>query len=476
MNIFKGIKDITNVQAMRTRLQFQKGRHERLETQVKKLQALVKNNLLSLTEAKSSYVGNKYTSYSGAVEEINNKYVGTADWGVLQAGSIIDLRAAFIIGEGLEVVEVEEGAEAEVEWTKRFLEYNDLDQEIVQEFAKEAEIEGKIALKLAHDKVKVDDKDVDMITVRFISWTDKKYKVETDPQDYTKYTKLTWKPKDKDKNETLNEKEFVYKKFGGRISKPNEAAPKIMKCLTQVENLDKALRDWREIDRLFASPIPHIEVENAETAKKVKAEVAKVNWKIKKMFVHTGKLGFASPDIKGIESLEKEITTLAKMISGTTGIPVHFLGFPDLMSNRSTSENLMELVSGSTLKERETWIGAYDEVIAKGMEMTNALNAQYSELRKLDPKKVKVTIPIITKEQYEHIEKIYLPAAIAGKISDEAFQEKLPGFDMEAEQKRKEDKEKSEFERVMKENEDLKTDLASKEIFGDGGGTNAVSE
>jgi len=472
MNIIKGIKNIANVQAMRTRLRFQKGRHEKLETQVKKLQALVKNDLLSLTSAQATYKGNKYTSYSSAVEEINNKYVGTADWGVLQTGSIVDLRAAFIIGEGIEVVPVTEGAKAEIEWVKRFLEHNDLDQEMVQEFAKEAEIEGKIALKLvAPDMVKIDDEEVNTITVRFISWTDKKYKVETDPQDYTKYTKLTWKPKNKDKNETLNEGEFVYKKFGGRISKPNEAAPKIMKCLTQVENLDKALRDWREIDRLFASPIPHIEVENAEVAKKVKAEIAKVNWKIKKMFVHTGKLAFASPDIQGIDSLEREITTLAKMISGTTGIPVHFLGFPDLMSNRSTSENLMELVSGSTLKERETWIGAYDEVIAKGMEMTNMLvNQGMSKDRRLDPKKVKVTIPIITKEHYEHIEKIYLPAAIAGKISDEAFQEKLPGFDMEAEQKRKAEKEKSEFERVMKENEDLKTDLASKELFGDEGG------
>jgi len=175
MNIIKGIKNIANVQAMRTRLRFQKGRHEKLETQVKKLQALVKNDLLSLTSAQATYKGNKYTSYSSAVEEINNKYVGTADWGVLQTGSIVDLRA--------------------IEWVKRFLEHNDLDQEMVQEFAKEAEIEGKIALKLAPDMVKIDDEEVNTITVRFISWTDKKYKVETDPQDYTKYTKLTWKPK-----------------------------------------------------------------------------------------------------------------------------------------------------------------------------------------------------------------------------------------------------------------------------------------
>jgi len=43
----------------------------------------------------------------------------------------------------------------------------------------------------------------------------------------------------------------------------------------------------------------------------------------------------------------------------------------------------------------------------------------------------------------------------------------LPGFDMEAEQKRTEEREKSEFKRVMKENEDLKTDIKSKEIFGE---------
>jgi hypothetical protein len=43
------------------------------------------------------------------------------------------------------------------------------------------------------------------------------------------------------------------------------------------------------------------------------------------------------------------------------------------MSNRATAENLMELVSASTLKERETWIGAYEEVIVKGMAMVNKL-------------------------------------------------------------------------------------------------------
>jgi hypothetical protein len=313
MNIIEGLKNITNVQAMRARLQFQKGRHDKLETQVKRLQSLVKKDILSLTEEQTSYVGNKYTTYSGAVAEINNKYNGTADWGVLQTGSIIDLRAAFIIGEGLEIVEREGEAKAEVEWAEKLLKDNDLDQEMVQEFAKEAEIEGKIALKIAveTDKEKEeDDKDKYKITVLFISWTDKKYTVKTDPQDYTKYLELKWRPKNKDKEEILNADEFVYKKFGGRISKPNEAAPKIMKCLTQIEYLDKALRDWREINRIFAAPIPNIKCETSAEAKNMTKTLKDVNWKIKKMFVHTGDLGFASPDIKGIDSLEREITAL----------------------------------------------------------------------------------------------------------------------------------------------------------------------
>jgi len=96
MNIRKTIKNIANVQLMKTRLKLQNGRHEKLEGTVKRLQALVKKGMLTLTDETATYVGNKYNTYSSAVEEINKKYIGTADWGVLQTGSIVDLRAAFI--------------------------------------------------------------------------------------------------------------------------------------------------------------------------------------------------------------------------------------------------------------------------------------------------------------------------------------------------------------------------------------------
>jgi len=467
--IKKWTKDLANVQFMKYKVASQKGRVTKLENQVQKLQHLVKDDILSLTETTAKYKGNSYPTYASAIAEIDRKYKGTADWGVLQTGNIIDLRSAFIIGDGLTVSEKEEGAEKELEWTERFLEYNDLDKEVVQEFAKEAEIEGKIALKLALEKDKEAEKEEDkyMVSVRFISWADKKYIVETNPQDYLDYQKLIWKATGKNKIETLEAKEFVYKKFGGRIMNPNEAAPKIMKCLTQVENLDMALRDWRQINHIFAGPILYAKCENDNEVKLALASLADKNFKIKKILAGTFDLSFLELDIKGVESIENEIKNLAKMISGTTGIPIHFLGFVELMSNRATAENLMEMINASTTKERQTWIGAYEEVIKKAMIMYNeATNQGMSKEKQLNPDKIKVDIPTITKEHYERLEKIFLPACLGGKLSDEAFLAMIPGFDVKSELKRKQDKETSELEQIKHENEDLKTDLNDKELFG----------
>lgn len=459
MGIAKTLKDMANVQFMKYRVASQKGRVTKLENQVHKLQHLIKDDILALTDKVAGYKSNEYPSYASAVAEIDRKYKGTADWGVLQTGNIIDLRSAFIIGDGITPSAKEEGAEKELEWTEKFLEYNDLDGEVAQEFAKEAEIEGKIALKLAIEEDKEVEKKENkfMVSVRFISWADKKYEVIPNPLDYLDYQKLAWKQTGSHKAETLDAKEFVYKKFGGRIMNPNEAAPKTMKCLTQIENLDKALRDWRQINHIFAGPVLYAKCEGQKEVNAALTALADKNFKVNKMLAGTFELSFLSLDIKGVESIESEIEDLVKMISSTTGIPVHFLGFVELMSNRATAENLMEMVNAATTKERQTWIGAYEEVIKKAMVMWNDAAAEgMSKEKQLDPDKIKVDIPTITKEHYDRLEKIFLPACVAGKLSDEAFLEMIPGFDVKAELERKEANEKSELEQIKIENKDLK--------------------
>jgi len=240
-----------------------------------------------------------------------------------------------------------------------------------------------------------------------------------------------------------------------------------MKCLSQIDNLDKALRDWREIDRIFGGPILYMECETKQEVDAFMKLIEDKNFKVKKILGGTGKLGFVTFDIKGVESLEKEILTNAKMISGTTGVSVQYLGFVELLKNRSTSDDLREMLSSATVKERVTWEGAYEELLTKAMNLFNKTVYPQKEAKgeKLIPSLIKVNIPIITKQHWVNLEKVWLPAVVAGKITQELFLEQLPDVDIEEELERKEKSDESELEQAKKDaeardKEDLEKNLA----------------
>ncbi len=415
------------------------------------------------------YTGNRYKTYTSAVNEIAKKYNSSSDWGCILSGNIIDLRSTFIISQGIKVVPrqgiTKDDAEKEVEWANDFLEFNDLDKEIAQEYAKEAEIEGKIALTLKMKKLEEGEfkKYTQMMSARYLSWTHKKYTVDTASDDPLDYVTLKWKPANATKEETIGKAKFVYKKFGGRVNDPNQAQPKIMKCLTEIDNVTKALRDWREINRIFAGPVPHIQCENADQVKKMNLIIEKINFKIKKFLAHTGTFGYASPDMAGAESIEKEILRLVTFISGTTGVPVHWLGLTELLKQRATADDLREMVNVGTTKERQTWEGAYQELIVKAMILTNDEEQSGEGIGKLDPWKIRVVIPTISREQWLHIEKVLMPLALAGKLSDEALISAIPGIDVQDELKKLEENKVSDFERIKADNDRLTQEISDRD-------------
>jgi hypothetical protein len=427
------IKDI--LQAYRNRQQLMNGAKLQKEIQILKgANIQMAKDILSLSEQSRKYISNKYKNYESAVLEIENKYNATADWGVIQTGNIIDIRAAFIMSEGIKLT-VPQGQPEESDAMKfaiDFLDYNDLMEEVGQEFAKEAEIEGKILLKLFWDEK------AKMVSARYISWLSTKYTIETNPQDYLDYIRAKWTPLDTQKEEVLEAPVFVYKKFGGRINKPNTAAPKVMKCLSQIDDLDQALRDLREINRLFAAPIfTQIFKGDKAKAKAAAADIDESNWKIKKALTTTAdEVKYVQPSMQGVDALVSEITNLAKMISGTTGVPVHFLGLPDLLSNRATADNLMDLAYASTLKERKIWTGAYLELLAKAMAFYNEKKGIAQKSSALKPEAVGLEIPFVSAQNWAAIEKVFLPLSLAGKISDELILSKIPGVDVKQELKR----------------------------------------
>lgn len=407
---------------------------KRLETKIVEMrdaQLQLMKDVLSLQESSTPvYKGNAYQSYETQIAEIDKKYSGTAAWGVFQTGSIIDLRSVFTIAEGIKIYPVvkAEKAEKELEFARAFISHNNLDAEIAFEYTKEAEIEGKILLKLAWDEK------AKMVSSRYISWTALKYQIKAAAQDYLKYEQAIWRPEGATKDETLNEQEFVYKKFGGRAYDPDSAAPRISRCLTQIDFLDQALRDYREINRIFAGPLLIFYFDDANSAKLAQDDLDQKNLKIKKAISTSARLvDYVQPDAAGLQALEREIITNAKFISGCTGVPVHYLGLPDLLSNRATAENLSDLVYATTLRERTTWRGAYEELLSKAIGLYNQKMGLDQKSTKLDAAKLDVEIPYISSTTWAQLEKIFVPLSIAGKISDDLLLSKIPGVNVEEE-------------------------------------------
>lgn len=421
------------------------GQNERLEKGLQKMrevQELIVDDIISIKTVAQSYKGNEYQSYDLAVKAIADKYNGQAEWGCLQTGTSVDLRAAFILGDGVKIVHAtdeRDQAKAELEWAEDFFGFNGLDGEMAQELAKEAEIEGKLAVRLAWEKKDPPRGRPGMVTVRFVSWSSRHYKVTADPDDYLWYKTLRWEKGAAWEGATLDEPEFVYAKFGGRMNDPNQAQPKVMKCLTQIDRLDMALRDLREINHLFAAPTADFECETPQQATALLAFIREKNWKIGKAIAHVGKFKLVSPSTEGIESLVSEIELLVKMISGTTGIPIHYYGLLDLLKNRATGDNTRELVMAATTKERAIYQAFFEELIEKGMAMYNdkAGLSQKSAAKQLDPTKLRVEIPLISQDHWKNLELVLIPAALGGIISKETVAEQIPGINLDVEDKRR---------------------------------------
>lgn len=451
---------------------FNKRKIQSLETKVDrqtesmKTQSLLIDDLLTARERADAgrFRGNEYTSYESAIPEIVAKYNATADWGVIQTGNIIDLRAAFIIGQGINIVDKttgpENSAEREIKWTEQFLEYNGLDEVTAIQFATEAEIEGKFLGRMMLEKVdKTIDENERMASIRFISWAKRKYKIKTDQEDYTKYESVSYRGKSsgpyKWKAAILKPPDFVYIKFGGRIDEPNKTQPRVMKCLTQIDYLDKALRDLREVNRLFAGPTPYFKAATKEEAESIMAQIAKnPNFRIGKAISATAEFSFVAPDVSGVDNLINEIITLIKIISGTTGVPIHFLGLLDLLKNRATGENTRELMIAGTTKERAAWQGGFYEMIAKGMNKYN------KDVQKtvLDPRKIGIKLPVYTQEQWDHLEKVLIPAAALNIITKEFVRDQIPGIDSKLEERRKAEADNTALDSAKREIEDMKVE------------------
>jgi hypothetical protein len=441
----------------RPKLQARAKEIETSRRQIKDLQVQVgelSDNILFWVTQASSFRGTKYNTYETQITAANAMYNGTADWGVNQMAALLQARIGFIMPKGFKVVSKIEGdVSKEQEFADSFIQFNGLAKENIYHFLSESELEGKVLFNLAYDTVtpwfKAGEKAPlkGMTSVRYISQVSNPYSITVNENDYMLIEKAVYKGADQ-KDHDILEPSLVYRKFGGRLNQINTTSSKILKVLTQIEDLDHALRDFREANHLFAVPIPECETLNAKDAVDMSAAFNKSNWKPGKMFFHTGKAGYMQPTNACADTLWREIVTLAEMISFNTGVPVHYW-FPDLATNRATAEDISwGLINSATSRERNIWEGLLEEMINKAI-------AIYNDKAKMTPLRqgvLGVHIPVVTKDDWERITSIWMPLFTGKAITLKTLLSKLPDeLDVEEEVKAVEEESGALFDR-MKDN------------------------
>jgi hypothetical protein len=407
-----------------------KKRIEELEIKLAKSQEYITDVLTFQAGEKAlaaSASPNLYDTREKLIEELVKKYKGYARFGNQLIQRIVDTRAALVMAGGLKAVAQDRrGYARELALIQDMIHLNELDGQFGQSLAVEKELEGHLLLFLEWDA------EAENVRLRFLSWNDTRYEVDYDDELYSRILRIRYRRPGDRQELVIPAERAVLIKFNARIHS-REGIPTLSGLLVEAEDIDKALRDWRQINRYFASPTPYFRTENFDEAKELYDRLLSpsVNWKIGKVFAGPAEFSLKGMDNAGVESIRLEIETKIKVLAGGSGVPVQFLGFPEFMSNRATAENTMEPVALVSIAEQRSWIGGFQELFDKVIELRNLqAEAGASLLRRggVEPK-----MKFTTQAQVDRLSSLYLPLWEKGAISLKTLLGLLPDIDPEAE-------------------------------------------
>jgi hypothetical protein len=382
------------------------------------------------TDTERTYTGNSYKDYGTATNEIADRYTCRADWGVSLTGPIIDIRSALISGDKINVKKIETENkkidENHVSWLDEILEVNGLNDYRFMEMVTSTDIEGRLLWQLEYDDkhewtTKNNGSKIGIVRVIPHLYQDDNYTVKAGAYGNAEEIKFS----DTNK-QSLKEEEFVYRKFGGLMGKLNDPVQKVWRTLTYVETAEKCLRDLRQINHLYAGPRPVFVCDSPEEVKKVLEQLAKnPNWKLGVPFVTTAEFKYVQPDLTHVMAMVKEFYTNVQIVSSIVGIPVHWLALVDLMSNRSTAEDLGDFTELAVSTERQIITSALNELIKKAAIM----QAEKSKQTAVDYSVFELSLSVITDEQWRHLKDVYIPAAEKKLLPVKQLLDKIPGID-----------------------------------------------
>lgn len=381
---------------------------------------------------------NPYKTREVQINETIRKFHGEANYGNQMAQRLVNLRVAFSVPNRLFLVKNQDSkaSASEIkdtrEYLNAFMALNGLDNDLPRNLAKEAELQGQVVARLIWNSEK---KVPDIVYYPYIST---KYVVEpvgggagavkSSSEAFKVNPKLTLSiTLSGAATENIPDDEFSFIAFNDEQGK-YIGYPTVGGILITLENLDKDMRDWRKLNHLYAHPTPHFKCDSKEQADAINAMVGGTGWKVGTALATNSE--FSLVGTTGIEAnlLMLSIQTGAKIISGHTGISIHFLGFANVMSNRATADSMGEPTEVVLHSEISSWQNFYNDLFQKAIRMRNKqLNKELPEDAVL-PR----IIPL-TDRQWQLMKDIYLPSYKEGLISHETFLDKMPDLDPDTE-------------------------------------------
>jgi hypothetical protein len=280
----------------------------------------------------SSYIDrNNYATYSGQVNNINQMYNNETEYGAEFLRALIDTRVSFVAGAGISVLKTrdDEISETVTKWVKSYFKQNKYFGSRFLEDVLISEMEGKcllVNMPLLKEK---------QIRLRSYMWYKTHYNVEMKDKDNQSIKKVTYQKNQTQETEIAKPDDIVYIKTGGTPDRINNTIPKIANVLTDIENISRAKYDLRKNNHLFGRTTPYFKTKDSAEARSLLNKIQSLVWRVGRSFAGTAEFTLVEPSGRALEALKEEITQGMKIISLATSIPVHYLAYPELLSNRA---------------------------------------------------------------------------------------------------------------------------------------------
>lgn len=389
---------------------------------------------------------NLYMDYCSQISQVIQMKTGGTEYGSWVLNTVINFLSAFILGENAIPYYTgtdDEERESFNEWVREFLTFNNTYNGTFRPVIIEAVSFGRAVSSL---KLATKTNGQQGVKLWNISQEQDQYDILNEkgepniPFFFWSPELDSWQIKLNDSNakdstqQTLNSINDNLQLLNfSLVADVNQPSYKPHFVLTEIENMDRALKDIRALNDKGARITPVWEVSTDNEYNKLTAVLKKIKWKIGQGVVGTGKFHYEVADTgKAVKGLLQEFEMNGQSVSATCNIPVHYIALTTLMSNRSTAETLYDVILHGTANEREKLKDYLKDMYIKAQQMYID-SVEGSTLTKLVTD-FTVPIEVIDKSRFKEMVESYAILYQNGVIGKTGFRKIVPNVDPKEEE------------------------------------------